>query len=1078
MWIVRLALQRPRAVLVMAILMLLLGVLSTQQMATDIFPTIDVPVVDVIWSYGGLAPSEMEQRVVNISERAFSTNVGEIEHIESNSMSGVSIIKVYFHPGVQISTAIAQISSTASAILRAMPPGMTPPLIIQFNASNVPVLQVAVSSATMSQAQITDNANNVLRQGLVTVHGSSIPPAFGGTSRSVMVDLDTQALLAKGMQAEDVANGITQSNLILPAGDAKIGTRDYVVTMNNGFDAATGLNDIPLKTSNGAIIQVRDVAQVRDGATIQHNIVHRNGNPSSLITIFRSAGSSTLAVVDAVKAALPMAEASLPPGMDVTTLLDQSIFVRASIQGVVREAAIAACLTACMILLFLGNWRSTLIVVISIPLSILCSIIILGAMGETLNTMTLGGLALAVGILVDDSTVEIENVERNLHMGKAPYKAIMDGSREIAGPAFISTISICIVFIPVAFLSGIPRALFLPLAEAVIFAMLPSYFISRTVVPMLMRALMEGKANQAKKQAIAHSNSPHQGAETEHIDPIERFNRVFMRYFEKFRSSYRSTLEWNLHHPKIVVIVAGLFFAVSLSLIPLIGEDFFPNVDAGAFRLHVRAPAGTRLEDTSLAFSQVEGTIRSIIPANEQDTILDNIGQLGGINLAYMGGSTIGSEDGEIDVSLAKDHHPTAQYMAELRQKLPALYPDDTFFFEPADITSQILNFGLTAPIDVQISGPYRNQAQNYQIIKKLSQQISGVRGAVDVHINQVVDSPEIEINVDRMKAAQLGLTQQTIASNILVSLSSSSLTAPSFWIDPKNGVQYNVTSQTPQYKISSIDDLLNSPISSSITSDTGQNISPLLGSVATITRHSVPEVISHYNIQPVFDVYANTQNRDLGGVSQDIYKIIAKMKPSLPRGSFINIVGQVQTMNSSFEALGLGLIGAIVLVYLLLVVNFESWLNPFVILTATPGALSGIVWMLFITQTTFNVPSLMGSIMCIGVATANSILLVTFANEQRHKGKDALEAALDAGYTRLRPILMTALAMIVGMVPMALGLGDGGEQNAPLGRAVIGGLLFATFNTLLFVPVVYSVLCKSQTTLPEVGVDSEPETN
>jgi len=1052
----------------MAILMLLLGALSTQEMATDIFPTIDIPVVDVIWSYGGLAPSEMEQRVVNISERAFSTNVGEIDHIESNSMSGVSIIKVYFHPGVQISTAIAQISATASTIVRAMPPGMTPPLIIQFNASNVPVLQVAVSSATMSQSQITDNANNVLRQGLVTIHGTSIPPAFGGTSRSIMVDLDQQALLAKGMSATDVSNGITAQNLILPAGDAKIGNRDYVVTLNNGFAVANAINDIPIKTINGTIVRVRDVAQVRDGATIQHNIVHRNGNPSSLITIFRSAGSSTLSVVDAVKAALPKAEAALPPGMNIATLLDQSIFVRASIQGVVTEAAIAACLTGCMVLLFLGNWRSTLIVVISIPLSILCSIIILGATGQTLNTMTLGGLALAVGILVDDSTVEIENVERNLHMGKAPYTAIMDGSREIAGPAFISTMSICIVFIPVAFLTGIPRALFLPLAEAVIFAMLPSYLISRTVVPMLLRALMEGKANRAKK--LATSN--------EKPDPIERFNLTFMRYFERFRSSYRSTLELALHHPKVVVTVAGLFFALSICLVPIIGEDFFPNVDAGAFRLHVRAPAGTRLEETSLIFSQVEGTIKQIIPPSEQDTILDNIGQLGGTNLAYMGGSTIGSEDGEIDVSMAKDHHPTAQYMAELRNKLPSLYPDDQFFFEPADITSQILNFGLSAPIDIQVSGPYRNQSANYAIAKKLMRQVAGVRGTADVHINQVVDAPEIAINVDRLKAAQLGLSQQAIAGNILVSLSSSSLTAPSFWIDPKSGVQYNVTAQTPQYRIRSIDDLLNNPISPAIPTSTGQTISPLLGDIATISLTSAPEVISHYNIQPVYDVEVNTQNRDLGGVSGDVNKIVDKIRPSLPRGTFINIVGQVQTMNSSFSALGFGLIGAILLVYLLLVVNFESWLNPFVILTATPGALTGIVWMLFITQTTFNVPSLMGSIMCVGVATANSILLVTFANEQRHRGKDALEAALDAGYTRLRPILMTALAMIVGMIPMALGLGDGGEQNAPLGRAVIGGLLFSTFNTLLFVPVVYSILCKKQSTVPDMIVDGELETS
>ena len=1047
MWIVRLALRRPYTFVVAALLIALFGVVTINRMATDIFPEIDIPIVAVIWTYNGISAEEMEKRIVTPHERGLTTTVNDIEHIESQSLNGVAVIKIFFHPNAKIEGAVGQISAMSQSILRIMPPGSSAPFIVRYNVSNVPILQASVGGDTLSEQQLYDYSQNFIRTQLATVQGASIPVPYGGKPRQIMVDIDGAALYANGLSATDITAALNAQNLILPAGTAKVDTREYNVRMNSSPETIAGLGDLPIKQVGNTTIYLKDLAQVRDGSSVQTNIVRQNGKRAALLTILKSGGASTLDIVNRVKLALPKILSTLPPELKVNLLFDQSVFVRSAINGVMFEALIAACLTAAMIMLFLGSWRSTLIVTISIPLSILCSVIVLNLLGQTLNVMTLGGLALAVGILVDDATVEIENIHRNLGQGKPLIDAILDGAQQIAVPAFVSTLAICIVFVPVIFLTGAAKSLFTPLAMAVVFAMMASYLLSRTLIPTMVMYLLRKEATsyQADGEFIAHST-----------DIIGRFHNKFNHSFERFRARYGAMLEWALDHRRTVTFSFLLFCLGSFLFLPFLGEDFFPMVDAGQFRLHVRAPAGTRLEETEKTFGEVEAAIRRTIPKEELNLILDNIGLPAiGINLAYSDSATVGLSDGEILVSLNENHRPTADYIRQLRVDLKKEFPNLTFFFQPADIVSQILNFGLPAPIDIQIVGRDKG---NYDIARQIEQRVASIPGAADVHLHQVVDAPELRVNVDRTKAGQVGLTQRDVANSVLTSLSSSGQTAPNFWLNPENGVSYFIAVQTPQYKMDSVDALQNTPITSSNAA-----APQLLSNLATVEHKTTLAVVNHYNVQPTLDVYANVQRRDLGGVAREIDRVIAELQPKLPRGSTIVMRGQVESMRSSFVGLGLGLGFAILLVYFLMVVNFQSWLDPFIILMALPGALAGILWMLFVTQTTISVPSLMGAIMCVGVATANSILLVTFANEQRLLGQNAITAALSAGFTRLRPVLMTAAAMIIGMLPMAFGFGEGGEQNAPLGRAVIGGLIVATFATLFFVPVVYSVLRRKQ---------------
>jgi len=1058
MWIVRLALRRPYTFIVMSLLILILGVVAIFRTPVDIFPVVDIPVVSVIWTFNGMGPEEMTNRITTNSERAFTTTVNDIEHMESSTMNGVAVTKIFFQPGANIPAAVAQITAAAQTVLRALPAGITPPLVIQFSASNVPVLQAAVYSDTLSPDQLQDYSNQFIRVQLATVQGAQTPVAYGGSPRNIMVDLDPEQMFAKNVSPADVSNAFNAQNVILPAGTAKMGEREYNVRLNSSPTVVEELNDLPIKEVNGAMVYLRDVAHVREGAAVQTNMVRRNGQPSALLTVLKSGSASTLTVVSNVQARMPSILSTLPPALKLDFLFDQSLFVRASISGVVREAVIAACLTGLMILLFLGSWRSTLIVITSIPLSILSSIIILSFLGQTLNIMTLGGLALAVGMLVDDATVEIENTHRNLEMGKPIIKGILDGAAQVATPAFVSTLAICIVFVSVMFLTGAAKSLFTPLAMAVVFAMLPSYLLSRTLVPTLIRFLLP------KEVALYQSKGAHEAnGEGENEPPtatasaaprgdlIWRIGERFNRLFEKLHAAYGRALGWALAHRLVVCAVFIAFCAVSFALFPFLGRDFFPSVDAGQFSLHVRVPPGTRLEETALRFSEVEGVIRETIPSEELKTVLDNIGLPPALNLAFGSTATIGPADGDILVSLQARHGPTDTYVEALRDKLTARFPEMTFFFQPADIVTQVLNFGLPAPIDIQVVG---HDPQNQDIAREIQTRVAAIPGAVDVHISQVLNIPELFVNVDRTQAQQVGLTQRQVASDVLVSLSSSAQTAPNFWLDPSNGVSYAVQVMTPQYKIPSIDALGRTPVTTP-----GVRRPQLLSNLATVNRTTAAGVVSHYNVQPTLDIMASVQNRDLGGVAGDVDKILADVQSKLPRGSSITVRGQVETMRASFSGLSIGLIFAAILVYLLIVVNFQSWLDPFIIVVALPGAISGIIWMLFITQTTVSVPAMMGAIMTVGVAVANSILLITFASEQWRAGKSALAAAFEAGQTRLRPVLMTATAMIIGMLPMSLGLGEGGEQNAPLGRAVIGGLLLATFCTLFFVPVVYSLL-------------------
>jgi multidrug efflux pump subunit AcrB len=1067
----------------MAVLIAILGGTAIVTMPVDIFPYIDIPVVSIIWQYTGLPPEEMEKRMMYTFERNLTQSVNDIEHIETQTYLGVSVTRVYFHPNVQIDMAVAQITAASQVILRILPPGTTPPNILKFDAASVPVLQIGVSSDTMSEQEIDDWANNFIRVPLATVQGASVSNPYGGKYRAIMVDLNLDELYAKQLSPSDVSNALGLQNLILPAGTAKLANIEYQVRLNSSPIAADDLNNLPIKTVNGSPVYIKDVAHVRDGYSVQNNIVRTNGVRGALMTVIRNGKASTLSIVEAVKAALPGIMQTIPPALKVTILGDQSLFVKASIQGVLREGAIAACLTGLMILLFLGSWRSTLIVCISIPLSILTSICILSVLGETINVMTLGGLALAVGILVDDATVEIENTHRNMGMRKPLVRAVLDGAQQIAIPAFVSTLAICIVFVPVLLLTGAAKYLFTPLAMAVVFAMLASYLLSRTLIPTMVHYLL-------KVEVALYQKGQH-GESAGGTGIFWRSHYVFNRQFEKLRFRYTGLLDWALDHRAGVLSAFMIATVASMGLVFLIGEDFFPNVDSGQLRLHARAPAGTRVEETEVRFSNIEREIRDVIPPNELNSILDNIGlPPGGTNLAQSDMPTISAADGEILVSLnAEKHGPTAVYTQRLRKRLNEKFPDMTFFFEAADITNQILNFGLAAPIDLQVVG--RNATGGIRVARELADKIRQIPGTADVHIHQVVDAPEIRFNIDRSKAMELGMTQSDVSNSMLISLSGTSQVAPNYWL-AENGVSYNVTTQTPQYKINSLDALLRTPISvkSAATSDStpgGQGTatagnasigtSPssasqaygnpgamsgstqLLSNLATVTRDYAPVIVNHYNVQPVFDVFANVDRRDLGGVGRDVEKIMQQETSRLPRGTTLAMRGQLETMQTSFFRLGVGMVFAVVLVYLLMAVNFQSWLDPFIILTALPGAMAGILWMLFVTQTTLSVPSLMGAIMCVGVATANSILMVVFANDERLEGKNAREAALSAGYTRIRPVLMTATAMILGMLPMSLGLGEGGEQNAPLGRAVIGGLLFATVTTLIVVPIIYSYL-------------------
>jgi CzcA family heavy metal efflux pump len=1040
MWIVRLALSRPYTFIVMAMVIILLTPVVLLRTPTDIFPSIDIPVISLVWNFTGLQPQEMEQRITSNSERAVNVLVNDVEHSESQSLNGISIVKIYFQPGANVQTALAQTTAIVQTILKALPPGTTPPLVAIYSAATVPVIQIGMTSDNLSEQALFDFGNNFIRTQLATVQGAALPFPYGGKQRLISVDLDTNLLQSKGLSPVDIVNAINSQNLILPTGTAKLGTLEYLVEMNGSPQTVAGLNDLPVKTVNGATTYMRDVAHVRDGFSPQTNIVRANGQRGVLMAVYKTGSASTLDIVKRVKQTIQNYATSIPEGLHIAMLFDQSLFVRASIYGVLREALIAACLTAFMILVFLGNWKSTLIIAASIPLSILVSVLCLSALGETINIMTLGGLALAVGILVDDATVEIENINRNLAMGKETVQAILDGAQQIAVPAFVSTLCICIVFIPMFFLSGVAKFLFVPLAEAVIFAMLASYMWSRTIVPTMAMYLLS-----AADEVVPEGP---QGF-------LRRYQQKFEHGFERFREGYRDALRSALATPVLFASCFLAFCALSTLLVFVLGRDFFPSVDAGQIRLHFRARTGLRIEETARLADQVDGVIRETIPQGEVETVLDNIGlPYSGLNLSYSNGGTFGTGDAEILVQLKGDRKkPTGAYINDLRSKLPQTFPGVQFFFQPADIVTQILNFGAPAPIDVQITGA--NQQGNYLVAETLAKQLRHIPGAADVHVQQAFDQPTLYMDIDRTRVQNLGLQARDVAQNLLVSLSSSFQTAPAFWLDPKNGVSYSVAVQTPQYRVDTYQALQNTPVGGS-----GPNLKPqILGNLVTTSTIARPAVVSHYNVQPMINVYASVDGRDLGGVADQVAKDVKEAEKHLPRGSHIAIRGQVQTMKSSFEGLGFGLLGAIVLAYLLIVVNFQSWLDPFIIITALPGALAGICWMLLITHTTLNVPSLTGAIMCMGVATANSILMVSFAREQMDEGKSPADAAVEAGFVRMRPVVMTALAMIIGMLPMAIGLGEGGEQNAPLGRAVIGGLLFATFATLFFVPCVFSMI-------------------
>jgi len=1046
--LVRIALQRPYTFVVLALLILIGGTLSALRTPTDIFPAINIPVISVVWQYTGLPPDEMAGRIMTPFERALTTTVNDIQHIEGVSYAGFGVVKIFFQPTADIRTANSQVTAVSQTILKQMPAGITPPLVLNYSASTVPIIQLALSGKGMSEQTLSDLGTNFIRTQLVTVPGAAVPLPYGGKTREMQIDLDPAALQARGLSGQDVALALATQNLILPAGTQKIGKFEYTMQLNNSATQIDGLEDLPIKAVNGAMIYLRDVAQVRDGYPPQTNIVHVNGGRSVLLTVEKNGSTSTLAIIQGIKAKMAQLKAALPAALVVSPIGDQSIFVTGAISSVVREGVIAAALTSLMILLFLGSWRSTLIIATSIPLAILGSITTLSFLGETLNIMTLGGLALAVGILVDDATVTIENINWHLEQGKEVEPAILDGAHQIATPAFVSTVCICIAFVPMFFLQGVARFLFVPMAEAVIFAMIWSFILSRTLVPTMAKYLL---SRHVSRTAAAGNASP-----TVSRNPLVRLQRAFERGFEHVRIRYRDVLQLALTHHRAFVSGFLAFVLASFLLAPMLGRNFFPDVDSGQILMHVRLQVGTRVEDSASEFGKIQNAIRAIIPPGDLGTLADNIGMpVSGINLSYNNTGTIGEQDGDVEIALKTGHRPTAEYVNKLRAALPVRFPGVTFSFLPADIVSQILNFGAPAPIDLQVRGS--NLTADYAYADELLRRVRLVPGIADARIEQSQSNPVYNVDVDRARAQYIGLTERDVTNSLLVMLAGSSQVAPTFWLNPKNGVQYPIVMQTPQYRLDTLSALRNLPLTATGTL-TDSAVPQVLGGVAKVRRTTSNAVVSQYDIAPMVQIYATTQGRDLGAVAADINKIINETAKDAPKGSRVALLGLVQTMNGAFAGLLFGLLGAVALIYLLIVVNFQSWSDPFVIVTALPSAVAGIVWMLFVTGTTLSVPALTGAIMCMGVATANSVLVISFARERLVDLGDPIAAALEAGFVRFRPVLMTALAMIIGMVPMALGLGEGGEQNAPLGRAVIGGLLFATVSTLIFVPVVFSL--------------------
>jgi multidrug efflux pump subunit AcrB len=1048
--LVRIALSRPYTFVVLALLLLIVGPLAALRTPTDIFPDIRIPVIGVVWQYTGLPPDQMSGRITTPFERVLTTTVNDIEHIVANSYNGFGIVKIFFQPNVDIRTANAQVTAISQTLLKQLPPGATPPLILNYSASTVPIIQVALSGEGLTEQNLADIGINQLRTPLVTVPGAAIPYPFGGKQRQVQIDLDSAALQARGLSGQDVANALAAQNLITPVGTQKIGSFEYTIQLNNSPLKMEDLGNLPIKAVNGAMVYVHDVASVRDGNPPQTNIVHVDGNRSVLMMVLKAGAVSTLDIIAGVKQKVIDVKSALPDALKIGFIGDQSVFVRGAITGVANEGAIAALLTSMMILLFLGSWRSTVIIAVSIPLAILGAIIMLSAIGETLNIMTLGGLALAVGILVDDATVTIENINYHLEQGKPVEQSILDGANQIVTPAFVSLLCICIVFVPMFFLTGVARFLFVPMAEAVMFAMIWSFILSRTLVPTMANYLLQPHIHHAEGEARRPSRNP-----------LVRFQRGFESAFERFRGGYRDLLALALSRRPVFVIGFLGFVAVSFLLVPYLGRNFFPSVDAGAILMHVRTQVGTRVEETANQFADIQKAIRKIIPPDEIDTVADNIGMpISGINLTYNNTGVIGTQDGDVQIKLKEDHRPTEGYVKALREQLPRQFPGFSFSFLPADIVTQILNFGAPAPIDLQVRGA--NLEANFAYANKLLSKIRRVPGIADARIQQSPNNPTFNIDVDRTRAQYVGLTERDVTNSLVVNLAGSSQVAPTYYLNPDNGVSYSIVMQTPQYQIDSLSALQTLPI----TAVSATN-SPILGGIADIKRTTSNAVVSQYDIQSLVQIYATPQGRDLGAVAADVRQVIDDTKSEVPKGSSVVLLGQVQTMNSAFSGLLFGLLAAVVLIYLLIVVNFQSWSDPFVIITALPAALAGIVWMLFTTRTTLSVPALTGAIMCMGVATANSVLVISFARERYAELGDPIAAALEAGFVRFRPVLMTALAMIIGMAPMALGLGEGGEQNAPLGRAVIGGLIFATIATLMFVPVVFSMVHNKRPAMP-----------
>jgi multidrug efflux pump subunit AcrB len=1060
-WVVLIALRRPYTFVVLALLIAIFGTLSAVRTPVDIFPNINIPVISVVWTYNGLLPNDMSGRVVYYYERTLTSQVGDIEHIDSQSLDGYGVVKIFFQRNVDIAAALAQVTAASQTVLKLLPPGITPPYVLSYNAATVPILQLALSSKQLPQMKLFDEGQNFIRPQLATVAGAAVPSPYGGKVLQAQIDLDQEAMQAHNISADDLVNALSAQNLVLPAGDAKIGKFDWNVALNASPVLLDRINDLPVKKVNGTVIYMRDVAFVHDGSPPQTNLVRVNGSRAVLMTILKAGSNSTLSVIDGIKSVLPRVEASLPSGLDLHAVGDQSVFVKAAVFGVIREAVLAALLVGLMILLFLGSWRSTVIILVEIPLAILFSLTLLSWLGQTINVMTLGGLALAVGILVDDGTVTIENINYHLEQGKEIEPAILDGAQQIVIPAFVTLLCLCIVFVPMFQLGGVAGYLFTPMAEAVVFALVGSFILSRTLVPTMANYLM--RSGHGGHGPAGPDSPPARRTR----NPLKRFQEGFEARFSRVRGAYRSALLMALGRPKTFIVGFVVVVILSFGLEPFLGQNFFPTVDSGQILMHVRAQPGTRIEETARLFELVEQTVRRTIPPDQLDNIVDNIGlPFSGINMAYQNTGTIGPEDGDALISLKENHGPTEAYVKELRTILPRKFPEATFSFLPADIVSQILNFGLPAPIDVRVVG--NDQNANYAYATDLLKRIRTVPGIADLRIQQVFNYPQINVNVDRTLANEVGLTQRDVANSLLVTLSGSGQVKPNYWLNTKNGVSYPIVAQMPQYRVDSMSDLINVPITSSDATTT-----QYLGGLARLTPGPSPGVVSHYNVQPVIDIYGAVQGRDLGSVASDIQHILNETHKDLAKGSYVLLSGQVTTMTSAYSQLYFGLAGAIVLIYLVIVVNFQSWLDPFIIVTALPGALAGIVWMLFMTGTTLSVPALTGAIMCMGIATANSILLVSFAREGLASGLDSVSAALEAGFTRFRPVLMTALAMVIGMLPMAFALGEGGEQNAPLGRAVIGGLLVATLATLFFVPTVFSVLHRHR----DHGPSDRPET-